>query len=216
MILYMFVSSQSCFSLALPHQCHSTSTENIYERKVYLKCSKNISTWQYHHHHHHHGLASHLSMLSLTPGILVPDKTDTGEIVREQCLQGNVMSGVVVEVVRAFLLSVLSLSEFLLSASNWAAAWWIVWCQTTQSAARSDHCLWSMLQVVSDFFRLSLNRLFGAPLSSLRSWRDARQESGRAAIFHTIPNVAGIRERRSREWNSCLPHLVWFLLAAHL
>ena len=84
---------------------------------------------------------------------------------REQCLQGNVMSGVVVEAARAFLLCLLSLSEFLLSASNWAAAWWIVWRQATRSAARSDHCLWSMLQVVSDLFRLSLNRFFGAPLS---------------------------------------------------
>ena len=84
---------------------------------------------------------------------------------REQCLQGNVMSGVVVEAARAFLLCLLSLSELLLSASNWAAAWWIVWRQATRSAARSDHCLWSMLPVVSDFFRLSLNRLFGAPLS---------------------------------------------------
>ena len=84
---------------------------------------------------------------------------------REQCLQGKVMSGVVVEAVQTFLLYLLFLCEFLLSASNWAAAWWIVWCQATRSAARSDHCLWSMLQVVSDFFRLSLNHFFGAPLS---------------------------------------------------
>ena len=75
------------------------------------------------------------------------------------------MSGVVVEAARAFLLCLLSLSEVLLSASNWTAAWWIVWRQTTSSAARSDHCLWSMLQVVGDVFRLSLNWFFGAPLS---------------------------------------------------
>ena len=35
------------------------------------------------------------------------------------------MSGVVAEVARAFLLCLLSLSEFFLSTSNWAAAWWI-------------------------------------------------------------------------------------------
>ena len=35
----------------------------------------------------------------------------------------------------------------------------------SRSAARSDHCLWSMLQVLSDFFRLPLNLFFGAPLS---------------------------------------------------
>ena len=29
----------------------------------------------------------------------MPDQTDMGEIGREQCLQGNVMSGVVVEAV---------------------------------------------------------------------------------------------------------------------
>ena len=38
---------------------------------------------------------------------------------RKQCLQGNVMSDVVVEAARTFLLYLLSLSEFLLSASNW-------------------------------------------------------------------------------------------------
>ena len=59
----------------------------------------------------------------------------------EQWLHGNVMSGVVVEVAWACLLCLLSLSEFILTASNWAAAWWIVWHQTTQSAARLDHCL---------------------------------------------------------------------------
>ena len=79
----------------------------------------------------------------------------------EQCLQGNVMSGVVVEAARVFLLCLLSLSDFLLSNSNWGAAWWIEW----RKATRSDHCLWSILQEVSDFFRLSLSRFIGAPLS---------------------------------------------------
>ena len=41
---------------------------------------------------------------------------------REQCLYGKVMPGVVVEAAPAFLLCLLSLSEFLLSASNCAAA----------------------------------------------------------------------------------------------
>ena len=38
-----------------------------------------------------------LSTLSSTAGTLVADQTDAGETVREQCLQGNVISGVVVE-----------------------------------------------------------------------------------------------------------------------
>ena len=75
------------------------------------------------------------------------------------------MFGVVVEAARAFLLCLLSLSEFFLSTSNWAAAWWIVWRQATRSIARLDHCLWSMLKAGSDFLRLSLNHVLGAPLS---------------------------------------------------
>lgn len=45
---------------------------------------------------------------------------------REQCLQGNVMSDVVVEAARAFILYLLSWSNFFLSASNWAAAWTVL------------------------------------------------------------------------------------------
>ena len=52
-----------------------------------------------------------------------------------------------------------------LSSSNWAVTCWIVWRQVLRSAAGSDYCLWSMLQVLSDFFRLSLNLFLGAPLS---------------------------------------------------
>ena len=79
---------------------------------------------------------------------------------REQYLQGNVMSGVVVESERAFFLCLLSLSEFLLSSSNWVTAWWIVTVAPGHTVSS-----WPMLQVVSDFFRLSLNRFFEAPLS---------------------------------------------------
>ena len=39
--------------------------------------------------------------------------------------------------------------------------------------------------------------------------------SGGAAIFHRGRSRRGIRERRSREGNPRLPHLEWFLLAAH-
>ena len=94
---------------------------------------------------HHHGLASRTKIYEVCPRyrrlqarswLTRPMRERQG---REQCLQGNVMSGVVVEAARAFLLCLLSLSEFLLSASNWAAAWWIVWRQATRSAARSDH-----------------------------------------------------------------------------
>lgn len=77
------------------------------------------------------------------------------------------MFGLVVEAARAFLLCLLSLSKFFLSTLNWAAAWWIVWYQATWSAARLDHCLWSMLQAVSAFFRLSLNRFDAGSLSLL-------------------------------------------------
>ena len=94
------------------------------------------------------------------------------------------MSGVVVEAARAFLLCLLSLSEFLLSASNWAAAWWIEWRQATRSAARTDHCLWSMLQVVSDLFRLSLNRFFGAPLSPSGEFA-VQDDLWKAMVFHS-------------------------------
>ena len=128
--------------------------------------SSDSGIWLY-----HHGLASRTKIYEGCPRYRRlqarswPTRPIQERQGREQCLQGNVMSGVVVEAARAFLLCLLSLSEFLLSASNWAAAWWIEWRQATRSAARTDHCLWSMLQVVSDLFRLSLNRFFGAPLS---------------------------------------------------
>ena len=38
-----------------------------------------------------------------------------------------------------------------LSTLNWAAALWIVWRQATRSAARLDHCLWSMLQAAGQW-----------------------------------------------------------------
>ena len=100
------------------------------------------------------------------------------------CGEKKCLMSVVVEAARAFLLCLLSLSKFFLSTSNWAAAWWIVWRKATQSAARSDHCLWSMLQAVSDFFRLSLNPFFGAPLTMTSEKFAEHDDLWEAMVLH--------------------------------
>ena len=110
-----------------------------------------------------------------------PDRYGRDRAMSSVCREMHCL-GVVVEAARAFLLCLLSLSEFLLSVLSWPAAWWIVWLQATQWAAR----LWSMLQVLSDFFRLSLNRFFGAPLSrwSVES-SPCMTILGRRQVFHS-------------------------------